>query len=241
MLPGRHPRPLRTVTAVSEYMSFSPTITHDSHILPGVRFTVHRIGLARRAEIDRKTLSLRQQLRELEMDYPPQTPKEEELAEQVEIAKRKAAAVSEEEMQRVLRADLIPLAKQLAAAAPLEAQKKRISLNEEYATIQSLIRVEWVRAGLISISDSRDVPMEESLDGIPVQEFLESGNLQLAAEIYEALTGDGRLAGATAKNSLSPGTSGVPDSQAMSSTIAAGAGSMGSMPSETVSATSPAR
>ena len=31
---------------------FSPTLIHESKILPGVRFTVHRMGFGRRTDLD---------------------------------------------------------------------------------------------------------------------------------------------------------------------------------------------
>ena len=51
---------------------FSPTLIHESKILPGVRFTVHRMGFGRRTDLDFLTLPQRQSLRELEADYPEQ-------------------------------------------------------------------------------------------------------------------------------------------------------------------------
>jgi hypothetical protein len=194
-------------------MSFSPTVTYESVSISGVSFTVHRIGIAKRAELDRKTLSLRQQLRELELDYPPQSQEEEQIFEQLDIAKRKAAMVSEAEREVVIKDDVLPLAKRLIEIPSIEVQKKRRALDEEYATIKTEIRCAWIKAGLVSINGGE-------YDGVTVDQFLEFGSLELAGEIFDALNGDGRLAGPAAKNSQSPGISGDQGLPAMTITTA---------------------
>lgn len=214
-------------------MSFSPTITRDSAALPGVQFTVNRIGIARRAAIDQATLVSRQRLRELELDYPQRSKKEEALAEQLEIAQRKLAAVPEEQQAAVLKDDVMPLAEELASLASPEVQKQRRVLDEEYATVQGHIRCSWVRAGLVSISGGE-------VDGMTVDQLLDYGPIELADEIYRAVTTDGRLAGPAAKNSSSPGTSGAVEPSATIRITAPGANEMGNSGSETASATSSA-
>src|SRR5690348_13200439 len=121
-------------------MSFSPTITLNSETHPGITVTLHRIGLGRRADIDIQTLEFRQRLRELEMEYPPQSPKEEELAEQLAIAQKQLARASEEGMEAT-RTVVKNIARDLTAAATLETRKKRQVLDEEYMTIQGKIRL----------------------------------------------------------------------------------------------------
>ena len=94
-------------------MPFSPTITHDSKTVPGVQFTVHRMGYGRRTELNQKTLGLRQRLRELEADNPPPNDKETILTEQLEIARKKALAVPAEEFDEVLQNEIKPLTDEL--------------------------------------------------------------------------------------------------------------------------------
>lgn len=212
-------------------MAFSSTITHPSKTVPGVRFTVHRMGFGRRTDLDFQTLSLRQRLRELEIDNPPDTPREKEINEQISIARRKALALAKEgiaellaqkpdavkvEVDRaeqaiidaIVAADIAPLMDDLQAATPAETKKRRAVLNEEYVTIESRIREHWIRAGLVSIEHK--VGTGECYDGMTAEQLLFGGPPELAVEIYRAIAGDGKLSGADSKNSSSPTTSGAP-------------------------------
>lgn len=182
-------------------MSFSPTIKHESSAVPGTTFVVHRIGFGRGTEIDFQALTHRQRLRELEADYPPPSDKEREITEALEIAKRKALAVDKEQFEAVVEADVKPLATELAAAIPADVRKRRAVLNEEYQVVDARIRAVWIRSGLISISGGE-------VDGMTADELLDFGPPQLAQEIYEALTSDGRLKGSDPKNLPSLITSG---------------------------------
>jgi hypothetical protein len=184
-------------------MSFSPTIVHDSKAVPGVRFTVHRMGFGRRTDLDFQTLNLRQRLRELEIDNPPDTPREKELQEQIAIARKKALLVPPEEIDAVISADIVPLMADLAAAADPETKKRRAVLNEEYITVESRIRERWIRAGLVSIEGGE-------FGGMSADELLQFGPAELAAEIYQAIASGGKLSGAETKNSSSPTISGAP-------------------------------
>ena len=130
-------------------MSFSPTVAHPSSAVPGVTFTVHRIGFGRRTDIDRETLQLRQRLRELEADHPPRSDREKELAEQLAIANKKALAVPAEDFAKVMQADVDPLAKELEAVVPAETKKRRAVLNErrQIHFVLGLLRLELGFAG----------------------------------------------------------------------------------------------
>ena len=68
------------------------------------------------------------------------------------------------------------------------------------------------------------------------EQLLDFGPPELAIEIYELLSGDGRLSPAEAKNSQSPTTSGAVE--AATNTDAPIAGSVAGTPNETASATS---
>jgi hypothetical protein len=211
-------------------MAFSPTITHDSKSLPCVRFTVHRIGYGRRVGLDMKTLSLRQRLRELEADSPPETPKEKELSEQIAIARKKALALPSEQWDAVIKQDLDPLLAEYRTSADSETRKLRSSLTEEYQSIVNQIQMVWIRDCLISIEGGE-------LDGMTVDQLLEYGPPPLAQEISEALVNDGRLTRDAAKNSPSLGTSGaVVPAQATITTAPTAESSPSGQP-ETVSAT----
>jgi len=180
---------------------FSPTITHDSRTVTGVRFTVHRIGFGRGTEIDFSVLKERQRLRELEADYPPLSGKEKELSEALEIAKRKALAVDPDQFEAILSTDVKPLADELTASVPTETRKARGVLDEEYQIVDARIRAQWIRAGLISIEGGE-------FAGMTADQLLEYGPTELAMEVYHALVTDGRLRGAEIPNSHSPITSG---------------------------------
>ena len=183
-------------------MPFSPTITHDSKTVPGVQFTVHRMGYGRRTELNQKTLGLRQRLRELEADNPPPNDKEKILNEQLEIARKKALAVPAEEFDEVLQNEIKPLTDELVLAGDPAIRKKRAVLNEEYAMVDAKVRMEWIRAGLVSITGG-------DLDGMTADQLLQDAPPELAQEIYTALDADGTTRGEAAKNSQSPTTSGV--------------------------------
>ncbi len=181
-------------------MPFAPTLTHDSKVQPGVKFTVHRMGFGRRTDLDFATLAFRQRLRELESDHPPRSDQEKELGEQLAIAQRKAFAVPADQYDAVLKADVEPLAAELAACVPADVKKRRTVLNEEYTQVEARIQAAWVRAGLVSIDG-------DPLDGMTAEQLLDYGPQELALEIYGALIGDGRLGETGRGNSLSPGTS----------------------------------
>lgn len=183
-------------------MSFSPTITHDSKSVPGARFTVHRMGFGRRTSLDLATLAFRQRLRELEMENPPDNAKEKELNEQIQIARRKAMLVPEEEVDRVVREELAPLIQELAAAGDVDTRKRRAVLGEEYGAVESQIRGEWIIKGLVSLEGA-------GLDGMTAAQLLDFGPPELAIEVYNALATDGKVAGFDSKNSSSPITSGA--------------------------------
>ena len=194
-------------------MPFSPTVTHDSNSLPGVQFTLHRMGYGRRVDLDQKTLSLRQRLREIEADLPLPNDQERLLSEQLEIAKKKAAAVPAEELLDVLHKDVLPLAGELAAAGDPATRRKRASMNEEYSTVEAQVRIFWIRAGLISIEGGQ-------VEGLTADQLLEYGPPVLAGEIYDALASEGALRGQSAGNWQSPTTSGAPVGGETATTIA---------------------
>lgn len=199
-------------------MPFDPTVSIASITRSGVTFTVRRMGLGRRTDIDFATLALRQRLRQLEADHPPRSDREKDLAEQLEVANRKALAVPPEQFQDVMQKEVQPLADELAAAATPEVRKERAVLNEEYVQVENRIRAAWIRAGLVAIEGG-------DLDGMNADQLLDYGPPALALEIASALTSDGRLDGAERKNWQSLTISGEPaDGDAKSSSAVAAAG-----------------
>lgn len=224
-------------------MSFSPTITHDSATVPGLKFTVRRIGFGRRADIDSQTTKLRQRLRELELDYPPQSPREKELARQLEVATQKAEAVSAAiaagdatvaDFERTLREDVEPLAQQVADAAAPADRKKRKVLDEEYSAVQAQIHCAWIRSGLVSIEHQPDGDYHE----MTADQLLDYGPPALGREIFDAIAGNGRVAGKEAESLKSPGTSGAAVPTPTINTTAPAAEPLVGTRSETVSVTS---
>ena len=215
-------------------MPFAPTLTHDSTAVPGVKFTVHRMGFGRRSDLDFATLAFRQRLRDLEADHPPRSDQEKELGEQLAIANRKALAVPMDQYDAVLKADVEPLAAELAACVPADVKKKRAVLNEEYQQVEARIQAAWVRAGLIAIEGGE-------LDGMTADQLLDYGPPELAVEIYGALIWDGRLGESSTKNSLEPGTfSGQADGESPNTTAIPAVVPRGATTwAETASSTSP--
>lgn len=207
-------------------MSFSKTITHDSKAVPGARFTIHRMGFGRRVDLDMKTLALRQRLRELEVESPPPSDLEAELHRQIAVARKKAAAVPEDEVDAVIERDLFPLLDELRKAqeaAGIDVKKKRLVSQEEYSQVETQIRVAWIRDGLISIE--HEAGDGESCAGMTADELLQYGPPGLALEIYDALAADGKLAGPDAKNSHSPIIFGAPVGGETTASTAPNAGS----------------
>jgi hypothetical protein len=200
-------------------MSFASEITHNSKSLPGVRFTVRRMGWGRRSDLDMQTLKLRQRMREIEQEYPPQTKEEIELTRQLQAATKKATSVPEAEQEAVLVNEVMPLEEELRRLPlPTETRKARAAADTEYAAVDAQIRPFWIRAGLISI-EGGDVA------GMTADQLLDYGPPALASEIYTALIGDGRLTVDESKNSPSPSISDAPGDGKSASTNAAGASS----------------
>jgi hypothetical protein len=199
-------------------MSFSPTITTLSKSTPGASFTTHKMGLAKRSALDFDTLDLRQRLRELEMDYPPQSPDEKKIGEYLEVARKKVLAVPADQFDAVYAEDVAPLLKQLDSTATPEVKKTRARLDMEFGAIDARIRVRWVLAGLVNIEGGEYDG--QSIDGMTASELVEFGPPLLALEVYETLTANGQTGGTAAKNSGSPGTSGSPVDGATISTTA---------------------
>ena len=211
-------------------MTFSPTVTHESQEIPGVRFTVHRMGYGRRVDLDQKTLPIRQRMREISLEYPELTRREVELSEQLDVARKKAISVDPSEVPGVIKDDIEPLAAELKAASSLDIRKQRAAIEEEHSTLQAQMRCAWIREGLISIEGGE-------VDGMTADALLADGPPALAMEIYVALSMDGQLTGEAAKNLQSPGTSGAVAPAATTITTAADAGMPGGTPGETVSST----
>jgi hypothetical protein len=192
-------------------MSFSPTFDRTSFAVPGVTFTVRRMGFARRTDLDFKTLAYRQRLRELEADHPPRSEEEKLLSEQLAIAVRKALAVPPEEYDAVVKADVDPLKEQLEAVIPQAIKRQRMVLNEEYVQVEARIQAEWIRAGLVAIVHREgDLPVPDGLDGMTPDQLLDYGPQPVAMEVYRALLSDGRLDGQASLNLSRPTIFGAP-------------------------------
>ncbi len=178
---------------------FARTIRHNSQSLPGVSFETHRMGLAKRVEVDGKTLAIRQRMAEIRAEYPPHSEKELDLIDQIQLAARKADAVDDAEVPAAL-AEIRRIEADFRAAASPETRQKRAALDAEWAQLDSLARLEWIRAGLVSIDGGE-------FSGASVEDVLEFAPVDLMAEIYRAIAGDGQLSPDAAKNSPSPSIS----------------------------------
>ena len=201
-------------------MAFTPTIRHKSVVLPGVAFTVHRAGLTKRIEIDKRTLAMRSRMAEIRAEYPPHSERELDLIDQVMLAARKADAVPADASAAAL-AEVRALQEESRNAATEATRKKRAALDTEWSDIESQIHAEWVRSGLVSIDyDGPLTGVGFDLPGMTPDELLDYGPPALAEEIYRALATDGILSQDSAKNSPSPSTSRPAEA---TSTIVAGA------------------
>lgn len=195
-------------------MPFAATITHDSKVLPGVSFTLKRLGFGRRVDLDMQTLALRQRLRDLQDQYPPLNDLERELNRQASVARQKLKAVPDEEVQAVFDNELAPILKEFQEAATPADVKRRADLDMEFVAVDNLISPYWIRAGLVSIIGGE-------VDGMTADQLLDYGPPALAREIYEILAGEEKLAGLEAKNSQPPITSGAVVGGASRNTVAA--------------------
>jgi hypothetical protein len=201
-------------------MTFSETLTLESKTHPGVTVTLRRLGLGRRIDLDTRTLPYRQRRRKLELDFPAATTKEEDLERQIEIAQQKLAAVPANEAAGVIEKDLLPLQAELAACSTPETKDKRSALNLEYALIEGMIRVEMIRASVLSIAHCLPDSQPGELDGMTVDQLLDFGPPDLSAEIYATISPDARLQGGASPNSKSPSISGAVEKASPENTTA---------------------
>ena len=216
-------------------MSFSKTIQHESKVtdergnllFPDVKFTVRRMGLAPRTELDEKTLKWRQRKREIEAEFPEQSPKEQELRKQLAVAFKKLAALKDDPdaQQKCFDDDVVPLQRDINAQLTVAVKSKRAVLEEENALLNLRICNEWIKAGLISIDSGE-------FGGATIDEVMEFAPQDLTSEIYNVLANDGRLAGKEAENFRSRGTSSeaVPQTTETSPTTAKPASGVATTP-----------
>jgi hypothetical protein len=185
-------------------MPFSTTIPDiQSAVLPDTKFTIRRMGLGPRTELDRKTLKWRQRKREIESEFEQQ-PKEQEKRLQLTVAYKKANALKADLSlwQKCIDEDVTPLIREIDALLSKDVKAKRAVLDEEYALLNLDISAAWIRSGLISIDSGE-------FAGATPDQVIEFAPQEFTAEIYNALQRDGRLAGQEAENFQSPGTSSV--------------------------------
>jgi hypothetical protein len=198
-------------------MAFSAEYEFASAAVPGSKITLRRMGFARRTEVDFKALKLRQRMREIEQEYPPQNDREKEISRQLQAAMKKLEYTPEADKLAVYSADVAPLEEEFRnVPISVEIRKTRAAFDQEYALVDSQIRLIWIREGFVKIEGGE-------ADGMTVDQILDSAPQALSFEIYAALLSDGRLTGEESKNSQSHSTSDAPAGGTSESTSAPGA------------------
>ncbi len=174
-----------------DYMEFSPTITVESQKFPGVKFTVHRMGISRRTEIEFKTADMRAKQREIQQALGPLFKADEAEDEKIRAIIERAEAAPAPESAAILD-EIKPIEEALAAKTH---SLERNRLEEQSRIAQRQIEPVWVKAGLVS------------LDGITVagqamtaDQLCDFGPRELFAEIYQAVFNEAYLSQAELKN-----------------------------------------
>ena len=229
---GKPAGPLQAPHERGRKGSMEKTLTKDSALMPGVKFTVRRMGYGRRIDVEMETVKIRQRLREIEAERPPLTPEEEDLINQLRIAQRKVAAVTPDQVAAVIAFDVEPITRKLRELTRPEDRQKRASLDEEWRCVEQTAHPAWLRSGFVSIEGG-------GFDNWTVEEFLLDAPPELTSEIYTAITEQSLLTENESKNLLSPGTSGTPVAgQTSDSTVPTASGG-NSGESETASSSIP--
>jgi len=206
------------------------TLTKESVIVPGVKFTVRRMGYGRRVDVEMETVKLRQRLREIEAERPPLTPEEEDLVNQLRLANRKAAAVPADQAGAVIIGEVEPIMRKLRELTTPMDRRKRAVLDEEWRCVEQTAHPAWLQAGFISVEGG-------GFDGWTVADLLDSAPPELTGEIYTAITEQSLLTANESKNLPSLGISGTPVQTSGTTVPIASGGNSGE--TETVSSSIP--
>jgi hypothetical protein len=184
-------------------MNITSQLTETSKRHPEVSFTVRRLSMPQRTQIDMQTLALRQRQREIQLDYPAYTDQERDLRDQLALAYRKLEALPAPEAEPAL-AEIEEITRALRAAAPAGAEKARALLDMEFELASQQMKPYFIRAALIAVTGL-------TVDGAPVEpaQFLEAAPPDLADAVFASIEAQMRLSADQAKNSRSPSTSGA--------------------------------
>jgi hypothetical protein len=189
------------------------TLTKTSTVIPGVTFTVRRMGYGRRIDVEMETVKLRQRLREIEAERPPLTPEEEDLLNQLRLAQRKAMAVPADQADTVLTSEVEPIMKKLRSLTTPENRRSRAVLDEEWRCVEQTAHPAWLRSGFVSIEGG-------GYDGCTVEDILLDAPPELTGEIYAAITEQSLLTANESKNLPLPGTATTGSERATSGSFA---------------------
>ena len=180
-------------------MDFSISSTHESKAFSGVTFSVRRMGISKRTEVELSTADLRAKQRETQRDLAPLYELDKAEYDRLRDLHEKLLAAKADEAKPIL--DGIDLVRKELAAKPHALNRERLEEASRIADRQ--VESPWVRAALLSIEGV-------TVEGQPLttDQLIEYGPRELFAEVFAAVWAEAYLSGADSKNSQSPTTSG---------------------------------
>lgn len=199
-------------------MDYSPKITVESKVLPGVSFTLHRMTVARRAQIHAAIAGIRAQIRDLQRERKPL---EDEYRKVLEAAQAAAKA----EVDKLVSEGMTR--EEAEARVPLDVQfpeDKAAALSDSLVVQRRLERDgiggAYARALLVSVGCL-------TIDGETptVGRVLEEGPIELVDEVAAAAQKVAELSPGDRGNSLWPGTSAPAEAGPQTDTAATSAAS----------------
>jgi hypothetical protein len=193
-------------------MEFSTSTEHQSKAFPdGVTFSIRRMGISKRTEVELATADLRARQRELQRDLAPLYELDKAEYDQLRDLHQQLLAAKAEDSPPIL--DAIDAVRKQLALKPHALEREKLEEAARIADRQ--IEPAWVRAGLISIEGI-------TVNGKPLDSdvLCEYGPRELFAEVFAAVWAEAYLSGTDSKNLPSPITSGQKVDGPISSSIA---------------------
>lgn len=194
-------------------MDYSPEITIESKVLPGVRFILHRMTVPRRARLHQEIAGIRERVREIQRERKPLDDEYRAAAEKARAAaklavdKLVAEGLTREEAEQQAPVHLdFPEDKLAAWSDSLMVQKRMEEDGVGIATLRALL------VGIEGFTIAGEVP--------GVDRLIEKGPDELVDEMARAADKVAALAPGDRGNSLWPGTSEPAEAGPIASTIA---------------------
>lgn len=181
-------------------MDYQPTITVESKVLPGVRYTLHRTTAPRRARFQESVQEYRAQVREIQRQRKPLDEEYQKALDaalavaKVEVDQLVAEGMTREDAEARVRVDIkLPDDKYTEWADSIEEQRR----IEKYAIARATLRALFV--GIEGFTIGGAVPTVDML--------IDSGPDELADELAEAAERVMALKPSDSGNLQWPGTS----------------------------------